>query len=104
VLTIRRSKADREGAGATVAVPFEAEEATGPVGALRRWLAAAAIGEGRASPAEIVASRAAVAGLEGDFAGHSLRDGGRAGRSLGGYDRASRAPSLFAGTGVPSST
>jgi hypothetical protein len=30
VLTIRRSKTDREGAGATVAVPFAGEEATCP--------------------------------------------------------------------------
>jgi integrase len=43
VLTIRRSKTDREGAGATVAVPFGAEEATCPVGALRRWLETAAM-------------------------------------------------------------
>jgi integrase len=47
VLTIRRSKTDREGAGVTVTVPFGGEEATCPVGALRRWLAAAAIAEGR---------------------------------------------------------
>src|ERR1035438_8115657 len=46
-LTIRRSKTDREGAGATVAVPFGEEEATCPVRALRRWLEATAIGEGR---------------------------------------------------------
>jgi integrase len=92
VLTIRRSKTDREGAGASVAVPLGGEEATCPVGALRRWLAAAAIGEGRVfrridrhghlgptlsdrALAEIVASRAAAAGFEGDFAGHSLRAG-----------------------------
>jgi integrase len=103
VLTIRRSKTDREAAGANVAVPLGIEEATCPVGALRRWLDAAAIGEGRVfhridrhgnlSPtlsdralAEIVAARAAAAELEGDFAGHSLRAGfatagARAGRS-----------------------
>jgi integrase len=103
VLAIRRSKTDREGAGATVAVPFGAEEATCPVGALRGWLAAAAIADGRVfrridrhgnlgsalsdrTLAEIVAARAAAAGLEGDFAGHSLRSGfataaARAGRS-----------------------
>jgi integrase len=86
VLTIRRSKTDREGAGATVPVPFGGEEATCPVGALRRWLAAAAIRQGRVfrridrhgnlgstlsdrALAEIVATRAAAAGLEGDFAG-----------------------------------
>jgi hypothetical protein len=41
VLTIRRSKTDREGAGASVAVPLGGKEATCPVAALRRWLAAA---------------------------------------------------------------
>jgi integrase len=88
---------------ATVAVPLGGEEATCPVGALRRWLAAAAVSEGRIfrridrhsnlgpalsdrALAEIVAARASAAGLEGDFAGHSLRAGfataaARAGRS-----------------------
>jgi integrase len=93
VLTIRRSKTDREGASATVAVPLGEEEATCPIGALRRWLDTAAVREGRVfrridrhghlgqtlsdrALAEIVASRAAAAaGLEGDFAGHSLRSG-----------------------------
>jgi hypothetical protein len=86
VLTIRRSKTDCEGAVATVAVPLGGEEATCPVGALRRWLAAAAVSEGHVfrridrhgnlGPtlsdrrwAEIVAGRAAAASLEGDFAG-----------------------------------
>jgi hypothetical protein len=45
--------------------------------------------------AEIVAARAAAAGLEGDFARHSLRAGfataGRARRPLGGRDHAPRA-------------
>ena len=103
VLTIRRSKTDREGAGATVPVPFGGEEATCPVGALRRWLETTAVSEGRVfrridrhgklgptlsdrALAEIVAARAAAAGLDGDFAGHSLRAGfataaARAGRS-----------------------
>jgi hypothetical protein len=35
VLTIRHSKTDQDAAGATVAVPFGAEEATCPVRALR---------------------------------------------------------------------
>jgi hypothetical protein len=78
VLTIRRSKTDREGAGASVAVPLGGEEATCPVGALRHWLESAAIGEGRVfrridrhghlgptlsdrALAEIVAARAATA-------------------------------------------
>jgi integrase len=101
VLTIRRSKTNRKGAGATVAVPLGGE-ATCPVGALRRWLDTAAVSEGRVfrridrhgnlGPAlsdrlaEIVAGRAGAAGLKGDFAGHSLRAGfataaARAGRS-----------------------
>jgi hypothetical protein len=61
-------------------------------GALRRWLDTAVVNEGRVfrridrhsniglalsdrALAEIVAARAAAAGLEGDFAGHSLRAG-----------------------------
>jgi integrase len=111
VLTIRRSKTDPEGAGVTVAVPLGGEEATCPVGALRRWLEAAAVSEGRVfrridrhanvgptlsdrALAEIVASRAAAAGLEGrlrrPFAARRVRDGGRPGRSLGGRDHAPR--------------
>ena len=102
MLTIRRSKTDRDGASAAVAVPLGGEEATCPVGALRRWLDTAAISEGRIfrridrhghlgpklsdrALAEIVATRAAAAGLEGDFAGHPLADfataAARAGRS-----------------------
>jgi hypothetical protein len=81
VLTIRRSKTDRDGAGASVAVPLGAEEGTCPVLALRRWLERAAIGAGRVfrridrhgNPrADVIGSGA---GLEGDFAGHSLRAG-----------------------------
>jgi len=44
VLRIQRSKTDREGAGATVAVPLGGEEGSCPIGALRRWQKAAAIG------------------------------------------------------------
>jgi hypothetical protein len=36
VLRIQRSKTDREGAGATVAVPLGGEEGSCPIGALRR--------------------------------------------------------------------
>jgi integrase len=103
MLRIRRSKTDREGVGTMVAIPLGVEEKTCPIGALRRWLEAAAVDEGRIfrridrhghlgstlsdrAVAEIVAARAAAAGLEGDFAGHSLRSGfataaARAGRS-----------------------
>src|ERR1019366_8752411 len=77
------SKTDREGAGAAVAVPFGGEEATCPVGALRRWLAAAAIGTGRVfrridrqwvSRADLIGS-----GAGGDRGGsrRSCRTGGR---------------------------
>jgi hypothetical protein len=82
VLTIRRSKTDREAAGASVAVPLGGEEATCPVGALRRWLETAAVGEGRVfrridrhgnlgaalsdrALAKIVASRAAAGRTRG---------------------------------------
>jgi hypothetical protein len=77
---------------ATVAVPPGTEEGTCPVRALRRWLEVAPIDEGRVfrridrhgnlgialsdrALGEIVAARASAAGLEGDFAGHSLRAG-----------------------------
>jgi hypothetical protein len=43
---IRRSKTDREGTSATVAVSLWAEEGSCPVAALRRWLERAAIGAG----------------------------------------------------------
>ncbi|MBC5820706.1 MAG: tyrosine-type recombinase/integrase [Candidatus Eremiobacteraeota bacterium] len=92
VLAIRRSKTDREAAGDVVAVPYGAEEATCPVRTLRRWLDAAAITNGRVlrrvdrhgnigaalsdrALANMVAARAAAAGLDGDFAAHSLRSG-----------------------------
>jgi hypothetical protein len=81
---------DREGAGASVAVPFGGEEATCPVGGLRRWLDGAAVSEGRVfrridrhgnpgpalsdrALADIVTARAAAAGFEGDFAATHLR-------------------------------
>jgi hypothetical protein len=47
VLTIWRSKTDREGAGATVAVPLGGEEATCLVEGAARWLEIAAVSEGR---------------------------------------------------------
>lgn len=91
-LSIRRSKTDREAAGDVVAVPYGAEEATCPVRALQRWLAAAAIENGPLfrrvdrhgnvgvalsgrALANMVAARATAAGLDGDFAAHSLRSG-----------------------------
>jgi integrase len=105
VLTIRRSKTDQDAAGTTVAVPFGEEEATCPVRALRAWLdvrGAAVAGDvvfGRidrhgnigasltpTAIATIVRARAESAGVDGDFAAHSLRAGfatsaARAGRT-----------------------
>jgi integrase len=46
VLTIRRSKADQEGQGAAVGVPFGANPATCPVRAYRRHLEVSGIAEG----------------------------------------------------------
>ncbi len=93
VLRIRRSKTDQDAAGDTVAIALGSEATTCPVGALRHWLAAAeiasgpifrrvrrngAIGDAALSGytvALITAARSHAAGLEGDFAGHSLRSG-----------------------------
>ena len=91
-VTIRRSKTDQEGEGATVAVP-EGRRLT-PLAHLRAWLEAAGISEGpvfrplwkggRVRPARlsdhavarIVQARAAAAGLDpARYAGHSLRAG-----------------------------
>lgn len=91
-ITIRRSKADQEGAGAVLAVG-RTGTATCPVAAFLAWVAAAGIETGRVfrainrhghlgeklstnAVAEIVQRRAALAGLDGGaFAGHSMRAG-----------------------------
>ncbi len=93
VIKIRRSKTDQDAAGDTVAIAIGSEARTCPVEALRRWLEAAGIKSGlifrrvrrngaigvRAlsgyAVAVITATRAQDAGLDGDFAGHSLRSG-----------------------------
>lgn len=92
-VTIRRSKGDQEGAGATIAIPVGRR--LRPVLHLDAWLERAAIGEGPLfrrlsqcgkrvladrmsdrSVAEIVKARAKATGLEpANFAGHSLRAG-----------------------------
>lgn len=91
-VTIRRSKGDQEGEGATVAVP-EGRRLK-PVAHLKTWLEAAAITEGPVfrpfwkggrvrsarlsdhAVARIVQARAAAAGLDpARYAGHSLRAG-----------------------------
>jgi integrase len=43
VVTIRRSKTDQEGAGATIGLPYGSDPATCPVRAYRAWLEAASI-------------------------------------------------------------
>ena len=92
-VTIRRSKGDQEGAGATIAIP--AGRRLKPVQHLDAWLERAGIDEGplfrrlsqcgtRVLPArmsdrsvaEIVKARAKAAGLDpARFSGHSLRAG-----------------------------
>lgn len=91
-ITVRRSKADQEGAGEVLAVG-RTGTATCPVEAFQAWVSAAGITEGRVfrclnrhghlgpklstnAVAEIVQRRAALAGLNaGAFAGHSMRAG-----------------------------
>jgi len=116
-VTIRRSKTDQEGAGATIALP--AGRRLKPVQHLDAWLARAAIAEGPLfrrlsqcgarvlaermsdrSVAEVVKARAKRAGLDpGAFAGHSLRAGfltsaARAGASIWKMQEQSRHKSL----------
>lgn len=100
VLRIRRSKTDREGAGATVAVPLGAEEGSCPVGGAEPLAGDGGDRRGPVFPwidrhghvgptlsdralAEIVVARASAAGLAGDFAGHSLRAAGSRRRPRG---------------------
>lgn len=92
LVTIRRSKADQEGRGAVLGVPFGIERESCPVVAVRAWVEAAGLTEGRLfravdrhgrvngsltghSIARIVKTYAEAAGLDGDFSGHSLRAG-----------------------------
>ena len=99
-ITVRRSKADQEGAGDVVGVPYGSNPATCPVRAWRAWLevrrevtgaaegpAFVSIPKGRTKKitnnrlparivAEVVKRRAKAAGLEDDvYAAHSLRAG-----------------------------
>lgn len=93
VVTVRRSKTDQEGAGATVGLPFGSDPATCPVRTLRAWLEAAGIAEGAVfrsvsrhgqvgavlsgrDVARVVKRAAEGAGLEAArYSGHSLRAG-----------------------------
>jgi integrase len=94
VITLRRSKTDRQGEGMIKGVSFGSAPATCPVQALRAWLDRSKIGEGplfrSLTPqgrvklqrlrdyevAKIVKASAQRAGLDPqDFSGHSLRVG-----------------------------
>jgi integrase len=107
VIRIRRSKTDQESAGDDVAIANGSELKTCPVTALRDWLWMSGIASGPVfrrvrrggavgsealtgyAVAQIIAARAADAGLEGDFAGHSLRSGfATAAASAGSSERA----------------
>lgn len=93
-VTIRRSKTDQEGKGRTIAIPYGTWLQTCPVRSLRSWLEAAGIEDGplfrTVTPdgkgvrpwaltdrqlANVVKQAARRAGVEGRFAGHSLRAG-----------------------------
>lgn len=93
VVTIRRSKGDQEAHGEIRGIPYGSKPATCPVRAWRAWLATSGITHGPAfrsvsrhrqmsakrltdgAVARMVKRRAQQAGVEGDFAGHSLRAG-----------------------------
>jgi integrase len=98
VVTIRRSKTDQEGQGREIGVPYVAEKDVCAATAVKAWLAASEITEGalfrsfalagfgKEQPmserringravADLVKRVTERAGLEGDFAGHSLRAG-----------------------------
>jgi len=97
-LSIRSSKTDQEGRGEAIAIPLAPEPAVCAVAALQRWIKEArledggplfrsfALPRGRNAPlvlqgcrlsdrdvARIVQQAVTAAGLEGDFAAHSLR-------------------------------
>jgi integrase len=94
VVTIRRSKTDQEGEGASIGLPFASDPATCPVRTLRAWLDAAGIESGAIfrhvdrhgrllgarisgrAAAERVKRACQAAGLEARrYGGHSLRAG-----------------------------
>ena len=92
-LVLRKSKTDQEAEGAIRGLPYGSHPATCPVRAWRRWLAASGIESGPAfrsvdrhgrlgtkrlsdrAVADVVKRRALAVGLDGAFAGHSLRGG-----------------------------
>jgi len=92
-LILRRSKTDQEGETVTIGLPYGSNPATCPVRAWRAWRDLAGLAGGPAfravtrhghigatrlgdrAVARMVRRRALAAGLDGDFAGHSLRAG-----------------------------
>ena len=92
-LLLRRSKTDQEGQTKTLGLPYGSNPATCPVRAWRAWRTAAGLDDGPAfrgisrhgrigatrlsdrAVANMIARRAVAAGLDGHFAGHSLRAG-----------------------------
>jgi integrase len=93
VLRIRRSKTDQEAKGEIRGLPYGSHPATCPVRAWRAWIDASGIDSGPAfravdrhgrmrstrlsdrAVADMIKRRALVVGLDGLFAGHSLRSG-----------------------------
>lgn len=92
-LILRKSKTDQDAEGAIRGLPYGSHPASCPVRAWRRWLAASGIDTGPAfrsvdrhgrlgakrlsdrAVADMVKRRALAVGLDGAFAGHSLRAG-----------------------------
>ena len=92
-LVLRRSKTDQEGQTKTLGLPYGSKPATCPVRAWRAWHQLAEVDTGPAfrpitrhgcvgtkrlsdrAVADMIGRRALAAGLDGHFAGHSLRSG-----------------------------
>lgn len=72
-VTIRRSKVDQEGAGATLGVPYGSDPLTCPVRALRDWLGAAGIAEGAVFRGVRRGDRLTDKRLDGGTVGRILR-------------------------------
>ncbi|WP_232664465.1 site-specific integrase [Pseudonocardia sp. TRM90224] len=92
-LVIRKSKTDQDGEGTLIGLPYGSHPATCPVRAWRAWIARSGLADGPAfravdrhgrlatrrlsdrAVADMIKRRAAAAGLQGRFGGHSLRAG-----------------------------
>ena len=102
-VTVRRSKTDKEAAGAVVAVPYGSHELTCPVRAVATWRTAGGIADGSLfrrvdrhgrllgpmsgqAVAMVVARAAEAAELEGHYRGHSLCRGGATAARKAGHD------------------